>query len=219
MKWSFGNVNVNWLGHDSFALVGSKTVVIDPFQAGGNYKADVLLISHEHSDHLSPEDIKKFVKTETKVFAAKVCEPELSKLNLNVSYLAPGETATAGGVKVETVPAYNLNKFREPGKVFHPAQDGRLGFIVTMDGASFYHAGDTDAIPEMKTVKVDVALLPVSGTYVMTADEAAEAAKWIKCRVIVPMHWGTIVGSRADAEKFKKLVGGRPEVMILAKEA
>jgi L-ascorbate metabolism protein UlaG (beta-lactamase superfamily) len=219
MKWSFGNVNVHWLGHDSFVLQGSKVVVIDPFQATGNYKADILLISHEHYDHLSPDDIKKFASPTTRVIAAKVCEPELSKLKLDVTYVTPNSKVQVGGVTVETVPAYNLNKFREPGKVFHPKEDGRVGFIVTMDGVRFYHAGDTDAIPEMKSIKVDVALLPVSGTYVMTAEEAAEAAGWLKCRVVVPMHWGSIVGSRADAEKFKKLMGSRPEVVILEKEA
>jgi L-ascorbate metabolism protein UlaG (beta-lactamase superfamily) len=218
MKWSFGNVNFHWLGHDSFALVGSRVVVIDPFQASGNYKADILLISHEHEDHLSPDDIQKFSKPTTRVFAAKVCEPELSKLKMNVTYLAPSSSETVDGVTIETVPAYNMNKFREPGKLFHPPEDGRLGFIVTMDGARIYHAGDTDSIPEMKTIKVDVALLPVSGTYVMTADEAAEAAKSIRCRVVIPMHWGAIVGSRADADKFKKLIGVKPEVVILDKE-
>ncbi len=219
MKWSFGNVNVHWLGHDSFALEGSKVVLIDPFQANGKYKADILLISHEHGDHLSPDDIKKFVTPTTKVLAANVCQPELSKLKLDVTYLPPNSRVQLGGVTVETVPAYNLTKFREPGKVFHPMEDGRLGFIVTLDGIRFYHAGDTDAIPEMKLIKVDVALLPVSGTYVMTADEAAEAARSLKCRVVVPMHWGSIVGSIADAEKFKKLVGNKPEVVILEKEA
>jgi L-ascorbate metabolism protein UlaG (beta-lactamase superfamily) len=219
MKWSFGNVNVHWLGHDSFVLEGSKVVMIDPFQASGNYKADILLISHEHYDHLSPDDIKKFALPTTKVLAAKVCEPELSKLALDVAYVLPNSNVQLGGVTVETVPAYNLTKFREPGKVFHPKEDGRLGFIVTLDGVRFYHAGDTDSIPEMKSIKVDVALLPVSGTYVMTAEEAAEAARGMKCRVVVPMHWGSIVGSRVDAEKFKNLVGPKPEVVILSKEA
>lgn len=216
--WSYGRTKVHWLGHDSFVLQGSKTVVIDPFQAHGNYKADLLLISHEHGDHLSPEDIKRFTTGSTKVIAAKVCEPELSKLKLNTTYVTPGSKNVVDGVTVETVPAYNLTKFREPGKVFHPKADGRVGFIVTIDGARFYHSGDTDAIPEMKSINVDVALLPVSGTYVMTAEEAAEAASWMKFKVVIPMHWGAIVGGRADAEKFKTLVGGRGEVVILEKE-
>jgi L-ascorbate metabolism protein UlaG (beta-lactamase superfamily) len=219
LAWSYGNVKVHWLGHDSFALEGSKTVVIDPFKASGNYKADILLISHEHGDHLSPDDIKKFTSTSTKVFASRVCEPELSKLKLNTTYVSPNTKTTVDGVTIETVPAYNLTKFREPGKVFHPKEDGRVGFVVTLDGVRFYHAGDTDTIPEMKSINVDVAFLPVSGTYVMTAEEAAEAAGWIKSKVVVPMHFGAIVGSRADAENFKKLIGRKAETVILEKEA
>jgi L-ascorbate metabolism protein UlaG (beta-lactamase superfamily) len=219
LPYSFGNVKIHWLGHDSFALEGSKVVVIDPFQASGNFKADILLISHEHSDHLSPEDIKKIASPHTKVIAAKVCEPELSKLKLDVAYLPPNSKVKLEGVTVETVPAYNLTKFREPGKVFHPKEDGRLGFIVTLDKVRFYHAGDSDAIPEMRSIEVDVALLPVSGTYVMTAEEAAETAGWMRVSAVIPMHWGTIVGGRADAEKLKKLVGNKVEVVILEKEA
>jgi L-ascorbate metabolism protein UlaG (beta-lactamase superfamily) len=219
MTWSFGNVKVHWLGHDSFALEGSKVVLIDPFQASGPYKADILLISHEHGDHLSPDDIRKFATPATRVLAAKVCQPELSKLKLDVAYVPPNTKVKLEGVTVETVPAYNLTKFREPGKVFHPKEDGRLGFIVTLDGVRFYHAGDTDAIPEMKSIDVDVALLPVSGTYVMTADEAAEAAGWMRCRVVVPMHIGSIVGTMADAARFRDLLAGKREVVILEREA
>jgi len=109
-------------------------------------------------------------------------------------------------VVIEAVPAYNLNKFREPGTVFHPRAEKRLGFIAALDGTRVYFAGDTDFIPEMKSIKCDIALLPVSGTYVMTAEEAAEAAKAINPKIAVPMHYGAIVGSEADAKKFKSLV-------------
>jgi len=130
----------------------------------------------------------------------------------------PGTKTEVKGVTIETIPAYNLNKFREPGKVFHPKADGRVGYIITLDKARFYHAGDSDATPEMKAVDVDVAFLPVSGTYVMTAPEAADAAKVMKAKVVVPMHWGAIVGSKADAESFKRLVAGTRTVEILEKE-
>lgn len=218
MAWTYKGVKVHWLGHDSFVLEGSRVVVIDPFQTDVAYKADVLLISHEHGDHLSPDDIEKFATAGTKVFAPKICEPELSKLKLDVSYLAPKAKAHAGAVTIEAVPAYNTTKFREPGKVFHPKDDGRIGFVVTLDGVSFYHAGDTDAIPEMKSIDVDVALLPVSGTYVMTAEEAAQAASSMKVRIAVPMHVGAIVGTRADAERFKTLLAKKTEVVVLEKE-
>jgi len=98
-----------------------------------------------------------------------------------------------------------LNKFREPGKPFHPKEDGKIGFILSVKGVRIYHAGDTDPIPEMKNFKTDIALLPVSGTYVMTPEEAGEAARMIKPKLAIPMHYGTIVGSENDAERFKQL--------------
>jgi L-ascorbate metabolism protein UlaG (beta-lactamase superfamily) len=216
--WSYGKVKVHWLGHDSFVLQGSKTAIIDPFQAKGDFKADILLISHEHYDHLSEEEIKRFTTASTTMVAPKICQDPLKKFQNEKKFVAPGEKLEVKGVRIETIPAYNLNKFREPGKVFHPRADGRVGYIVTIDGTRFYHAGDSDATPEMKAIDVDVALLPVSGTYVMTAEEAAEAAKAMKVKVAVPMHFGAIVGSRADAERFKKLLEGVRKVEILEKE-
>jgi L-ascorbate metabolism protein UlaG (beta-lactamase superfamily) len=216
--WSYRGVKIYWLGHDSFVLQGSKTVVIDPFKAKGNFKADILLISHEHSDHLSEDDITRFSSPSTAIVAPKICEEPLKKMAGTKKFVAPGDRLELKGVTVGTIAAYNLNKFREPGKVFHPKADGRVGYIVTLDGVKFYHSGDSDATPEMKALDVDVALLPVSGTYVMTAEEAAEAAKAMKVKVVVPMHYGAIVGSRADAEKFKKLLEGKRTVEILEKE-
>ena len=125
--WTYRNVKVHWLGHDSFVLAGSKTVIIDPFKAQGNYKADVLLISHEHSDHLSEDDIKRFSGPSTTIVAPKVCEDALRKFANEKKFVAPGSKLVVKGVTLETVPAYNIDKFREPGKVFHPRLDGRVG--------------------------------------------------------------------------------------------
>lgn len=216
--WSYKNVKVHWLGHDSIVLQGSRTIIIDPFKAKGAYKADILLISHEHFDHLSEDDIKRFTNASTTMIAPKTCEEPLRKFRQEQKIVTPHSKVEAKGVTIETIPAYNINKFREPGSVFHPKEDGRVGYIVTMDGAKFYHAGDTDYIPEMKSIDVDVAFLPVSGTYVMTAEEAAEAAKGIKAKVLVPMHFGKIVGSVEDAERFKRLVGSQRTVEILEGE-
>ncbi|MGD0145604.1 MAG: MBL fold metallo-hydrolase [Nitrososphaerales archaeon] len=216
--WTYKSVNVHWLGHDSFVLQGSKTVIIDPFKAKGDYKADLLLISHEHHDHLSEDDIRRFANDSTTIVAPSICEKPLRAFTQEKRFVVPGSRIELKGVSLETVPAYNLNKFREPGRVFHPKADGRVGYIVTLDGVRFYHSGDSDATPEMKSLEVDVAFLPVSGTYVMTAEEASEAAKAMKVDVVVPMHIGAIIGSKADAETFKRLVGNKPAVQILEKE-
>jgi L-ascorbate metabolism protein UlaG (beta-lactamase superfamily) len=199
-------VKITWLGHDGYRLSNGKTVYIDPYQIKEEGRADILLISHEHFDHLSLDDLKKVVTPDTVVVTIPLCEHELGKVRVReVRTVAPGDHIEVEGVPVEAVPAYNLNKFRAPGQVFHPKQDGRVGFIVTINGVRIYHAGDADAIPEMADMKVDVALLPVSGTYVMTAEEAAEAVTRLKPKVAIPMHYGAIVGSEADAQRFKKL--------------
>jgi L-ascorbate metabolism protein UlaG (beta-lactamase superfamily) len=222
--WSYEGVNIRWLGHDSFELEGSKTtVLIDPFKISRPVSADILLITHEHFDHLSPEDIRRGTSSSsssaagrTLVVAARPCESELSKLDVSANYVSPGSHLELLGVKIDALPAYNLNKFREPGRVFHPKEDGRVGYVITLDGVRIYHAGDTDAIPEIRGLSVDVALLPVSGTYVMTPEEAAEAANGMNAKVAIPMHYGAIVGSKKDAEKFKSLV--KTDVVILEKE-
>jgi L-ascorbate metabolism protein UlaG (beta-lactamase superfamily) len=217
--WTYRGVNVHWLGHDSFVLRGSKTIIIDPFKAKGDYKADILLISHEHFDHLSEDDIRRFTGPSTIIVASKQCEEQLRQFKQEKKIVEPGQRLDLGGVRIEAVPAYNLNKFREPGKVFHPREDKKVGYVVSLDGVRFYHAGDSDATPEMKSLDVDVALLPVSGTYVMTAEEAADAAKAIKAKVVIPMHYGALVGTVEDATRFRDLVGAARQVVILDKEA
>ena len=216
--WAYKGVTVHWLGHDSFVLQGSKTIVLDPFKAKGNFKADILLISQEHYDHLSPDDIGRFSGPSTVMVAPRQCEDPLRPLARDKRIVEPWQTVEVGGVKVETVPAYNLNKFREPGKMFHPKEDKKVGYVITMDGLRFYHAGDTDGIEEMKSLDVDVAFLPVSGTYVMSAEEAAEAAESMNAKVLVPMHINKIIGTMADAERFKNLVGKKRTVEVLKEE-
>ena len=213
----YKGVKLTWLGHDAFRIQDGQVVYIDPFEISGGAKADVVLISHEHSDHCSIQDLKKIITANSIVLAHAQSKGELSKLPVKEVRIAkPGDKFTFGNVSVEAVPAYNTNKFREPGKVFHPKEDGKLGFIVTVSGVRIYHAADTDNIPEMTGLMPDIALLPVSGTYVMTAKEAAEAAASIKPKIAVPMHYGSIVGSVKDAEEFKRLV--KCDVRILEKE-
>ena len=203
----FKGLRISWLGHDSFVITNRKTVVIDPFKIKGRHgAADILLITHEHFDHCSPDDVKKIASKNTVIVATPACKAELAKSKIgDVRTVKPGDKLRLDGISIEAVPAYNLNKFREPGKVFHPREDQKLGYIVEIDGVRVYHAGDTDAIPEMKGLKTDVALLPVSGTYVMTAEEAAQAVSLVNPSLAIPMHYGTIVGSEKDAVKFKEL--------------
>jgi len=209
--------NLYWLGHDSFRLDGPPVIYFDPWKLPpGSPAADLVLVSHEHGDHCSPADVKKVSGPKTTVIANPTAATKLPGARI----LRPGEHLTVGQAIVEAVPAYNVSKFRSPGNPFHPKQAEHNGYIVTVGDERLYHAGDTDHIPEMDSWECDVALLPVSGTYVMTAEEAAEAAKAIKPRVAVPMHWGDkeVVGTLADAERFKKLCEKAGiEVVILRK--
>jgi L-ascorbate metabolism protein UlaG (beta-lactamase superfamily) len=195
--------NIHWLGHDSFRLDGSSTVYIDPWKLGvGAPPADVVLVTHDHYDHLSAADIAKVSTPATTVVGPASVTDQID--GVKTITVSPGDTVIVGAVSVTAVAAYNVDKFRAPGEVFHPRSAGYVGYIVQLDGLRVYHAGDTDAIAEMGDVRCDVALLPVSGTYVMTADEALRAAGMIEAAVIVPMHYGDIVGSEADAVRLKE---------------
>lgn len=199
---------IHWLGHDCFRIDAAKTIYFDPFQISGGPKADLILISHDHFDHCSPEDVAKIQQPTTVVITEK---DSAKKLKGDVRVLKPGGSVTVGEVKVEGVPSYNTDKD------FHPKKNGWLGFVVEVEGVRIYHAGDADFIPEMKDLKVDIALLPVSGTYVMTSDQAVKAALAIKPKLAIPMHYGAIVGEESDAVGFKKALEGKVEVLILPK--
>ncbi|MCB9420608.1 MAG: MBL fold metallo-hydrolase [Ardenticatenaceae bacterium] len=194
--------NIHWLGHSSFRIEGDGLVIyIDPWQLKDGPQADLILISHDHQDHCSPDDVAKIRGADTAVVANKSAA---AKLTGSIEVVAPGDEVMVKGVAISAVPAYNINKFRSPGQPFHPQAAEHVGFVLTVGGRRIYFAGDTDHIPEMKDIKVDVALLPVSGTYVMTAVEAAEAAATIQPQVAVPMHIGRGIGSLDEAETFKQ---------------
>ncbi len=195
-----------WLGHDGFRIDGDKIVYFDPYQISPGAKADLILVTHEHFDHCSPGDIAKIQKPETVIVTEK---DSAKKLKGNVKVVRPGQTIDADEIKIEAVPAYNTDK------TFHPKENGWLGFIVEIEGVRIYHAGDTDFIPEMNQFEVDIALLPVSGTYVMTALEAIEAALAIRPKLAIPMHYGAIVGGEQDAKDFKVALEGKVEVLVL----
>ena len=197
---------LTWLGHASFKLVrGGVTLYFDPWQVEGEpHDADLILISHPHFDHLDTDSVARIARADTMIVTVADCADKLreAKVPGAINLVKPGDQLRLKGVSIEAVPAYNTNK------TFHPKGNGWVGFIVEAEGTRIYHAGDTDFIPEMRTWKVDAALLPVSGTYVMTAEEAAEAAKVMNPKVAVPMHYGAIVGTAADAKRFQELCGG-----------
>lgn len=193
--------HLHWLGHASFKLTGEKTVYIDPYQLKKQYHdADVVIITHEHFDHCSIDDLKKVIAPTTIIVTTPDCQSKFRGMTIkNVQLVEPNQKYTVAGLSIETMPAYNINK------QFHPHDNAWIGVVVTINRKRIYHAGDTDKIPEMTTLKnIDAALLPVSGTYVMTAHEAAEAAKLFNPKLAIPMHWGSIVGTKKDAEEFKK---------------
>jgi L-ascorbate metabolism protein UlaG (beta-lactamase superfamily) len=192
---SFVKEKIKWLGHASFRIEGSKTTVyIDPWKLKSALPADVICITHSHYDHLSEEDVKKIRKPTTVIMGPADCKGGFGDAFKTVT---PGASHTVGDVVVEAVPAYNTDKD------FHPKKNNWVGYIVTVDGVRIYHSGDTDVIPEMADFKVDVALLPVGGTYTMTVKQAADAVKRLKPKVAVPMHCGDIVGTFQDREAFR----------------
>jgi len=197
---------LHWLGHASFRLDGPPTIYFDPWRLKGRLpQADVILISHDHHDHCSPDDVKRISGPGTVIVANATAA---KKLRGDVRALRPGERTTVGEVEIEAVPAYNV------AKSYHPRQAGHVGFVVTVGGERLYFAGDTDRIPEMVDITCDVALLPVGGNYTMDAVEAAAAAADIEPRVAVPMHWGAgVAGTRDDAERFRSLYDGQVAIL------
>jgi len=187
-------VRITWLGHAGIKIPGaSATVYIDPWKIGKSPgRADIVLLTHDHYDHYSEEDVKIISDADTHV-VAPMSAPVVTDL------ITPGTSLSIKGVSIRAIPAYNLEK------AFHPKAKGWVGYIVTIDGKTIYHSGDTDRIPEMKGIAVDVVLISVGGTFTMDAREASEALKDMKTTYAIPIHYGEVAGTRKDAEKFAKL--------------
>lgn len=198
-------VEIRWTGHDGFRLNSKdKSVYVDPYKLGETYNqkndADILLISHNHFDHLSIEDINKIINKSTRIVCANECVDVIKKeySDNEVISLKPGQTKTVDSLVITGIAAYNTNKD------FHPKKDEKVGFLIKVDGLTIYHTGDSDIIPEMEGVNPDILLVPVSGTYVMTAKEAIKATNEIikPKKLAIPMHYNSIVGTIQDAEEF-----------------
>ncbi|MGM0600575.1 MAG: MBL fold metallo-hydrolase [Candidatus Rifleibacteriota bacterium] len=203
---------VKWLGHASLLIETSAgNIFIDPWKIKGEYEAELVLITHAHFDHLSPDDINKILPPGKTVIAPPDC---LDKLQSKFECLAisPGKEIKKGNIKVTGTYSYNKNK------EFHPKNNNWVGYKIEVDNKTFYIAGDTDFIPEMSEVKANVAILPIGGTYTMNYKEAAQAARTIKPDVAIPVHYGDIVGEADEGQKFAEELKGAIEVEILKPE-
>lgn len=183
------------LYHSSIRIVGEKTVYVDPWQiAGEPHDADLILVTHDHHDHYSPEDIAKLAKTDT-VLAVPA---SMSDQAPGAQTVEPGKSYDFCGIPVETVAAYNV------GRPFHSPERKYVGYIVTLGGVRYFIAGDTDKIPENETVQCDVAFVPCGGKYTMDAVQAAELVNCIRPKIAVPTHYGTVTDSANAAEVFSR---------------
>lgn len=205
--------NIEVLCHSSIRINKEKTIYIDPFKIDRNYNdADIIFITHDHYDHYSEEDIDKVINEKTIIVIPEELLTKVLKKGINkeaIITIEPNKKYMVQGIKFETVPAYNINK------TFHPKENDWVGYIIETNGVKYYFAGDTDITEENKKVKCDVAFVPVGGTYTMNFEEAAQLVNEIQPKVAVPIHYGSVVGTKQDAEKFVKLLHTNIKGIIL----
>ena len=196
--------NIEVLSHSCIKINKEKIIYIDPYHIDKNYNdADIIFITHDHYDHYSEDDIDKVRKFNSIFVIPDDLLPKLLEKGINqenIFTLDSGDTEIIDGIKVEAVPAYNTNK------PFHPKENNWLGYIIEIKGVRYYIAGDTDITEENKKVKCDVAFVPVGGTYTMDFKEAAQLINIIKPKFAIPVHYGSVVGSKQDATDFIKLL-------------
>ena len=193
-----------------------KVIYIDPFKIDKNYNdADMIFVTHDHYDHYSEEDIDKIKKEDTIIIAPEELLTKLLRKGFrkdSIITVEPNKKYMIQGMKFETIPAYNTNK------QFHPKENGWVGYIIEIKGVRYYIAGDTDITEENKRVKCDVAFVPVGGTYTMDFKEAATLVNEIQPKIAVPIHYGSVVGTKQDATDFIKLLNPSIKGIILMKQ-
>ena len=205
--------NIKWFGHASFSFVdenGNRIYYVDPFdlRVKNLEEADIIFITHAHSDHFSPSDIAKILKNNTTVVATVDVLEKMDLTRAQKFTVKPNQSYVIKDFSFATIPAYN----NHPQKLnFHPKNNNWVGYIFALNGKMIYHAGDTDFIEEMKRLKslnLDIALLPIGGTYTMDVTEAAAAANTISAKITIPMHYKNLLREKSEEteEKFKKLV-------------
>ena len=197
--------DLTWFRQAAFRWEGQGPVVyIDPWGITDPVPADVILITHAHHDHFQPREIDRLRTPTTKLVAPKDVADGLTG---DVTPVAPGEVHEVGGLRFETVPAYNIAEERLD---MHPQRNGWVGYLFDYAGRRFYHGGDTDALPELEPITTDVALVPIGGTYTMDAEEAADFVRAMEPGLAVPMHYGYVVCSPSRADVFRKLAAPVP---------
>ena len=207
--------NVEVLCHSSIKINKEKVIYIDPFKIEKNYNdADIVFITHDHYDHYSEEDIDKVINENIIIIPEELLTKLLRKgINKNaIITVEPNEKYMVQGIKFETIPAYNTNK------TFHPKENGWVGYIIEIKGVRYYIAGDTDITEENRRVKCDVAFVPVGGTYTTDFKEAAQLINEIQPKIAVPIHYGSVVGTKQDATDFIKLLNPSIKGIILMKQ-
>ena len=207
--------NIEVLCHSCIKFNKEKTIYIDPFKIEKNYNdADIVFITHDHYDHYSEEDIDKVINENTTIIIPEELLTKILRKGINKNAVITVESNKeymVQGIKFETIPSYNVNK------KFHPKENNWVGYIITIDEVRYYIAGDTDITEENRKVKCDVAFVPVGGTYTMSFEEAAQLINEIKPQVAVPIHYGSVVGTKQDAIDFIKLLNPTINGVILMK--
>jgi L-ascorbate metabolism protein UlaG (beta-lactamase superfamily) len=196
---------ITWFRQSAFRWQRDGFVVyVDPWGVTDDVPADVILITHAHFDHFQPTEIERLRGPSTKLVAPADVARELSG---DMTAVAPGESHEVGGLRFETVPAYNIAEERLD---MHPQRNRWVGYVLEFEGRRFYHGGDTDALPELESLATDVAMVPIGGTYTMDAEEAAGFVKAMSPGLAVPMHFGFVVGSPSSADAFRRAAAPVP---------